>query len=85
VTASISDRHTTRQLCQPVTAHADIFDRLLWFLALHGILGRLDLQHLTISVRTLATWQSVHGLLERIVFPAKEVVPMLSVTRAATS
>jgi len=84
-TASISDRHTARKLSQPVTAHSDILNRLLRFLALHRVLCRLNLQHLTVGVRTLAAWQSIHGLLERVVFPAEEVVTMLSVTRSVCS
>lgn len=82
VSVGISDRHASWKLLKPFSALAYVFDDLLGLLALHGGLGRLDLENAAVGVGALASGKSIHSLLQRIILPAKEVVTVLAVSSA---
>lgn len=76
----VNHRHASGQLLQPVSANTDILNNLLCLLARHGVFGRLDLEHGAVRIGAFTRWQSVHGLLQRVIFPSEEVVAVLAVT-----
>jgi hypothetical protein len=81
---SVRDHISSRKLWKPFPVLTNILNSLLLLLARHRVLRRLNLQNTAVRIRTLAAGQSVHRLLQRVVFPPEQVVAMLSVSGAVT-
>jgi hypothetical protein len=78
----VSDGHASRKFFQPVASNTNVFHSLLLLRASLSLLRGLNLQHITVRIRTLATRQRIHSLLQSIALPAKEVIAMLTIPSA---
>jgi hypothetical protein len=76
----MSDRNASWKLLNPLSVVANIFDDLLSLLASHGVTSRLYLEDAAVGISTLSAGKSVHGLLQGVTLPSKEVVTVLAVS-----